>query len=338
MGQNYDHLPLRRFRSSLLATTLASGLLASCADQVLYRVPTYSYAPQERESVVQAMAQCHMTTTTANEFQTCMTTRGFGLPTAQPPQQTLPPSRSDKCMIAAGLNPDGTGSYVVSLYNECLAGKRSSGYAASPPPADVVHVSLGRDSSNGYTLPVIIGGINGVAATETFTLDTGASAVTIPVDLAEQLVDDGVFDLGGLHYVSSTLANGNSEPVLVGTLTSLTVGGVTVHHIRCIIGPPGTSLLLGQSFLQKFPAWAIDNIHNILVLRQEVRHEPASGWTAVASGTAPVAPSPAAPVGIAGLTFNQAHDVCGEELQHDGTSASPDAWKSCMQKYGFRLD
>jgi predicted aspartyl protease len=158
----------------------------------------------------------------------------------------------------------------IDLYQPPPTQPYASSYTESPPPprpADLVHVSLGRDGGNGYTLPVTIGGINGAASTQTFTLDTGASAVTMPADLASRLNAYDVFGLSGLQETLSTLADGSSQRVLVGTLTSLTVGGITVHNVTCIIGPPGTSLLLGQSFLQKFPAWAIDNIHSILVLR-----------------------------------------------------------------------
>ena len=64
----------------------------------------------------------------------------------------------------------------------------------------------------------------------------------------------------------------------------------------------------------------------------------ANGWSLEEKGKSAARPVSAPALGTTGLTFRQAHDVCKEELQQDGTSASPDAWQSCMQKHGWRLD
>jgi hypothetical protein len=158
MGQNHDHLPLRRFRSSLRATTLASGLLAGCADQLVYRVPTYSYAPQERESVVQAMDECHMTMTTVDDFQTCMTKRGFGLSTPQPTQQT-PPAPSEPTYVATTSLPSESSSSDVPLQAE----------------------------GGTLVVPVLINN----AITLKFVVDTGAADVSIPADVVLTLIRAG---------------------------------------------------------------------------------------------------------------------------------------------------
>jgi predicted aspartyl protease len=62
------------------------------------------------------------------------------------------------------------------------------------------------------------------------------------------------------------LADGTEAPSTVFTIRSLKVGGRIVENVRASIGSPKGNLLLGQSFLQSFKSWSIDNAKHALVL------------------------------------------------------------------------
>ena len=49
-------------------------------------------------------------------------------------------------------------------------------------------------------------------------------------------------------------------------LHSVTVGGRTINNVPCFVGGPGSSLLLGQTFLRRFKSWSTDNECGVLIL------------------------------------------------------------------------
>jgi aspartyl protease family protein len=114
------------------------------------------------------------------------------------------------------------------------------------PNANIVHtlpagepVTLKRNRAGHFESP---GRINGVSVT--FLLDTGATYVAIPADLANEL---------GLEHGRSAwfnTANGRVE----GTLTELeevSLGGLKVQNVQGSISPgmESDTVLLGMSFL-----------------------------------------------------------------------------------------
>jgi clan AA aspartic protease (TIGR02281 family) len=108
--------------------------------------------------------------------------------------------------------------------------------------------------------------LNG-SAPMVFILDTGATSLVIPRDLADRLLAQSVLsptDLVGNN--TATLANGVKIAETVYKLHSVTIGGRTVHDVRCSVGPVGTGTLLGQAVLTKFRSWSIDNERHVLVL------------------------------------------------------------------------
>jgi aspartyl protease family protein len=87
--------------------------------------------------------------------------------------------------------------------------------------------------------------LNG-SAPMTFTLDTGATSLVIPRDLADRLLAQGVLSAADvLGKSTATLGNGNTVAQTVYNLRSVTIGGRTVHDVRCSVGPVGTATLLG---------------------------------------------------------------------------------------------
>ena len=52
-------------------------------------------------------------------------------------------------------------------------------------------------------------------------------------------------------------------------LHSVTIAGRTVYDVPCVVGDDNTSMLLGQSVLQKFRSWSIDNERQVLLLKEK---------------------------------------------------------------------
>ena len=114
-----------------------------------------------------------------------------------------------------------------------------------------------------YTVPVIINDV----LTLRFEVDSGATDVTIPANVAGTLIRTGTISetdfIGTQKY---TLADGsviNSKQFLI---RKLKVGDEVLENVRGSIGGVNGSLLLGQSFLGKFKSWSMDNTSHELVL------------------------------------------------------------------------
>jgi clan AA aspartic protease (TIGR02281 family) len=134
--------------------------------------------------------------------------------------------------------------------------------ALLPLPAAADTIQLKKHAGGGYLIP---GRVND-AVTVTFVLDTGASDVSIPENVARELEQAGkpVESLGTGTYV---LADGSKVRKRRVLLRDVTVGGQTVSNVMASIASPGSPPLLGQSFLSKFASWTLDNERALLVLK-----------------------------------------------------------------------
>jgi predicted aspartyl protease len=105
------------------------------------------------------------------------------------------------------------------------------------------------------------------AITLRFTVDSGASDVSIPADVVLTLIRAGTIEssdfLGEQIY---RLADGSTVPSETFRIRSLKVGDREVRNVRGSVAPVSGSLLLGQSFLGRFKTWSIDNQHQVLHL------------------------------------------------------------------------
>lgn len=114
-----------------------------------------------------------------------------------------------------------------------------------------------------YVVPVIVNN----AITLDFTVDSGASDVTIPMDVVTTLIRAGTIReadfIGERTYV---LADGSKVRSRTFRIRSLTVGDRTVENVIGSVAPTRGALLLGQSFLGRFKSWSIDNSRHALVL------------------------------------------------------------------------
>lgn len=103
-------------------------------------------------------------------------------------------------------------------------------------------VTLRRNVSGHFVAP---GAINGEPVQ--FLLDTGATYIAIPGELAERLG----LERGASAYFST--ANGPAQGYLT-TLERVSLGGLTAYNVRGSINPSmrGSTALLGMSFLSRF--------------------------------------------------------------------------------------
>ena len=114
-----------------------------------------------------------------------------------------------------------------------------------------------------FVVPVLING----AITLNFTIDSGASDVSVPIDVVFTLMRTGTLStsdfLGSKTY---TLADGRSTPSETFRIRSLKVGDRVLENITASVAPVAGSLLLGQSFLSQFKSWSFDNQRQMLIL------------------------------------------------------------------------
>ncbi len=138
--------------------------------------------------------------------------------------------------------------------------------ALPPHPAAAETIQLRKHPGGGYT---ISGRIND-AVSVTFILDTGASDVSIPDEVARELERAGKLERGDFIGTRTyVLADGSKVPSRRVLLRELTVGDQTVSNVTASIGRQGSPPLLGQSFLSKFASWTLDNERNVLVLQSK---------------------------------------------------------------------
>jgi predicted aspartyl protease len=116
-----------------------------------------------------------------------------------------------------------------------------------------------------FVVPVFING----AITLNFVVHSGAADVSVPADVVGTLVRAGTIEksdiTGKQKYM---LADGSISPTVTFIIRSLKVGDVLIENVKGSVSPAAGSLLLGQSFLQRFKSWSMDNSKHVLVLEQ----------------------------------------------------------------------
>lgn len=100
-----------------------------------------------------------------------------------------------------------------------------------------------------------------------FLLDTGASDIVIPADVALTMVRAGALTSGDLIGRSRyRLADGSEAVSDVVSLRELQVGEHSVRNVTASISPLQGEPLLGQSFLSKFGTVTLDYRRLVLIL------------------------------------------------------------------------
>jgi clan AA aspartic protease (TIGR02281 family) len=159
---------------------------------------------------------------------------------------------------------------LVDTVAESRALRRNQSTAARGPVRDPRPQSRASISSTPmkkgrgtYVVPVTIND----AITLDFTVDSGASDVTIPIDVVKTLIRTGTIrDTDVIGKKTYVLADGSKVKSLTFRIRSLKVGDRVVQNVVGSVAPASGTLLLGQSFLGRFRSWSIDNSRQALVL------------------------------------------------------------------------
>jgi predicted aspartyl protease len=168
------------------------------------------------------------------------------------------------------------------------AGSNDPSKESAPSSAPIL-IPLQKEGGT-YVVPVLINN----AITLNFTVDSGAADVVIPADVFTTLVRTGTIQetdlLGTKTY---TLGDGSTRSAQTFRLRSLTIGGKVIEDVTGSVAPVEGLLLLGQTFLERFKSWSIDNAKHSLVLSPSpTRDVPLVVSPAQASGTGSAASSP----------------------------------------------
>ena len=140
------------------------------------------------------------------------------------------------------------------------------------PPSTTAHAPESTPSSSGLVVPLTGDGIGGhtvnvtlgISTPATMLIDTGATVVSLPKDIADQLISIG--DAVVITQAKFTIADGTTSTQNVIDIGRFTIGGRTLYHIKAGIGPVGSMMLLGTNVLNRFGKYSIDSANNQLIL------------------------------------------------------------------------
>jgi clan AA aspartic protease (TIGR02281 family) len=168
---------------------------------------------------------------------------------------------SSQCAAAGGA-PNSTSTASDASTN--TAGDTTTSTASdSGNPATATRLAVRMQKAGGtYAVPVLIN--NSISLN--FIVDSGASDVSIPADVAMTLIRTGTLsDTDFIGHQTYVLADGSKMPSTTFRLRSLKVGDTVVENVKASVAPVQGSLLLGQSFLGRLKSWSVDNKKHALV-------------------------------------------------------------------------
>lgn len=112
--------------------------------------------------------------------------------------------------------------------------------------------------------------LNGVLDLQ-FVLDSGATEVTIPAEVARQLIRSGTATRDDvLPSANYLLADGRTVEHPRINIRVVEVAGIRVHNVPASIGQDSGMLLLGQSFLERLGTWSLDSRRRLLIVEPEL--------------------------------------------------------------------
>ena len=192
---------------------------------------------------------------------------------AGPPDTKMPPKAATGSPVADGHSPRAPedprswGAIPASPATAPIASVSptvANPSAQSPNPSRM-GVPL-KQHGGIFVVPVEING----ALTLEFGVDSGAADVSVPADVFSTLTRTGTIEdsdiIGRQKYV---LADGSTSESFTFTIRSLKVGNKIVQNVRASVAPAKGDLLLGQSFLERFKSWSINNANHELVLESQ---------------------------------------------------------------------
>ena len=143
--------------------------------------------------------------------------------------------------------------------------KRQLGPPAVPPPQDgVVLTKIG----NSYMLKasVNVGGPNrgGGDRSVNFVLDSGADLVCLPTAMVDDMIRRSELRQNEIHFSRFSNANGRTQISRRFELWEMHLDGYIITDVPATDGC--AEPLLGQSFLNRFHSYSIDNDRQALIL------------------------------------------------------------------------
>jgi hypothetical protein len=172
-----------------------------------------------------------------------------------------------------------------------------------------------KQSGGVYMLPVRIND----TVTVPFVLDSGAAEVSIPNDVFSVLRrSDTINQSDFIGTGTYTLADGTTVSSDRYILHKMSLGDHIITDVVANVVSVKGDALLGQSFLQKLPAWTLDNAQHALVLEDigEKEVEPQTAARAPApppTRRAPAPTTPHAPPVPAGISLQE---IFNDEMMH----------------------
>lgn len=151
------------------------------------------------------------------------------------------------------------------LRSRILLGLLALLFTLGPGQAEEIEITI---SGGVYHVPVII---NGTLKLD-FCLDSGASGVHITPDVLQTLKRSGTVSEEHLQEETKTyvLADGREVREKTVLLQEVRIGSVVLEDVEASVSDNlESSLLLGQSFLARLPAWSIDNSRSLLILQSQ---------------------------------------------------------------------
>ncbi len=137
--------------------------------------------------------------------------------------------------------------------------------ATAPPVSSAIEEIPLQAKGKSFYLPVRING----TITIPFLLDTGATALALPSDVASTLIRAGALREGDLlSDARVTLADGSTQVRPRVLIREIRVGNQTATNVAATINPAAAEPLLGQAFLSRFGSITLDYRRNMLVLNR----------------------------------------------------------------------
>ncbi len=130
-------------------------------------------------------------------------------------------------------------------------------------PADPASIRMEKEGGV-YVVPVRFNDMITLNA----IVDSGASDMSIPADIVSTLIrTKTITDKDFLGQQIYVLADGSKVPSQQFRIRSLKVGNKTIENVVASIASVNGEILLGQSFLNRFKSWSVDNEQHTLILR-----------------------------------------------------------------------
>ena len=144
-----------------------------------------------------------------------------------------------------------------------LALALAAGSATAALAADRGHIVSMEPHDGAFVIPVVLNDV----MTAKFIVDSGSADVSIPEEVASSLMKSGTMTgadlIGSKTYM---LADGSLVPSKIYRLASLRIGEMVMSNVTVRVAAAKSSLLLGQSFLNRLRSWSMDNARQVMII------------------------------------------------------------------------